>query len=955
MLQRIRRSIVLFAESQQRVLRAQSGQSLVILAFAFLGLIAMLGLALDLGLVYIERVRIKRAVDAATLAGVVELPLEEDAFSRAIEYLNLNGYDIDPLNGNANVYVVGCVRDPASGSYIDYTTPYTYIQVPNPRVSFIMAAMPAPNTPRNSNDCNASLSNFGNANRLAITGTVAVNMNFMQFFGFREVPVQDSAVAQNVTNLDVVVVFDTSGSMEYGTVCYDCWVRTDTTNPDYPNNGYYNPIPKAVLNSNLCSSSQVPYVDPSSGKEYLIAEAELAAVNPALWETRYRQTGEGYWAIQRGSRNGDYGNQAGDPSKQSSNVCLVPGIDCTVPGDSSDNLCKDDPLSSNDVFVDCSAYISHHPIATYGQQRPPAELLGMFYYLDNVINRDPEPPKLEYDFTPNWSGPTHIWIRAQGGGTRAYEPIYQDPFVLNKSTIYWDVQSPDDGFNPQANTAAPGVDYWRDNRADPDKWQWIHLGTTTATVGEAFVLRLWAGSPGYDIDKIVVTNDTHTNPSQIGALTYDNNIGRPATAGSATRAACDPCNAIYGLSVIPEQCSVYSPVLTPTNNLDNPLFGDIEPLRSSQEAVKRFIQRLDPEFDQAGFVPFTEYIYRAGQSQLECRKRDGTACYEGTSPISYTRVLAKVEHNSAINGTDIAWGMLEGLKELGVNVANEPQCTPSKNPIDDNCFDNSCTSNLKTGCGRGGAATRVMVVLTDGSPNSDPVDEKHVSCGNDPVYNFPDEIPDSDSYDCVIYYAGKALENNVIIYTIGLGDGARADLLQMAAETARGQYFLAPTPEGLDIVFEAIISTTTTSCSPQNLTLTKSATPTEGLGVGDIITYSLSFSNSGDLAATNVVLTDRLPINTQLVTASGSFTPPAPTPGDVITWTLGQLEGGARGVQSLTVVISPTQPGDVITNVAGIYGEQDWGQAMITIPFTPPTIDESHPSYLPIILKSGER
>jgi uncharacterized repeat protein (TIGR01451 family) len=208
---------------------------------------------------------------------------------------------------------------------------------------------------------------------------------------------------------------------------------------------------------------------------------------------------------------------------------------------------------------------------------------------------------------------------------------------------------------------------------------------------------------------------------------------------------------------------------------------------------------------------------------------------------------------------------------------------------------------------------------------------------------------------CVIYYAGKALENNVIIYTIGLGVGVRADLLQMTAETAHGQYFFAATPDHLDAVFESIISTTTTSCSPQNLTLTKSATPTEGLGVGDIITYSLSFSNSGDLATTNIVLTDRLPINTQFVTASGSFTPPVPAPGDAITWTLGRLEGGAMGTQSLTVVISPTQAGNAITNVAGIYGDQDWGQAMITIPFTPPTIDEFHPIYLPIILKSGER
>ena len=72
-------TVISLGERQRRALRDQSDQSLVILAFAFLGLIAMLGLALDLGLVYIERVRIKRAVDATTLAGVVELPFEEDS------------------------------------------------------------------------------------------------------------------------------------------------------------------------------------------------------------------------------------------------------------------------------------------------------------------------------------------------------------------------------------------------------------------------------------------------------------------------------------------------------------------------------------------------------------------------------------------------------------------------------------------------------------------------------------------------------------------------------------------------------------------------------------------------------------------------------------------------------------------------------------------------------------
>jgi len=157
-----------------------------------------------------------------------------------------------------------------------------------------------------------------------------------------------------------------------------------------------------------------------------------------------------------------------------------------------------------------------------------------------------------------------------------------------------------------------------------------------------------------------------------------------------------------------------------------------------------------------------------------------------------------VEEPTASFDTDIAEGMRNGLEMLGVNLENLPECGPGQNPYDHNCFDNTCTSDERTSCGRGGAATRTMVVLSGGPPNTNPG-----GCGDDPVYNFP--LENDDDYDCVIYYAGQAVQNNVIVHTIGLGDGARADLLEMAAEIARGRYFYAPTPDDLDDVFDEII------------------------------------------------------------------------------------------------------------------------------------------------------
>ena len=89
----------------RRAWREQKGQSLIIFVFAILGLIAMMGLALDLGLVYIERVRVSRTTDAAALASVVELPFEEEAIRRAAEFIELNGY----TQKDTEIRVRGCI------------------------------------------------------------------------------------------------------------------------------------------------------------------------------------------------------------------------------------------------------------------------------------------------------------------------------------------------------------------------------------------------------------------------------------------------------------------------------------------------------------------------------------------------------------------------------------------------------------------------------------------------------------------------------------------------------------------------------------------------------------------------------------------------------------------------------------------------------------------------------
>ena len=52
-------------------------------------------------------------------------------------------------------------------------------------------------------------------------------MYFMGFLGFGSVPVAGSAMAENIQDLDIMLAFDESGSMEFFTLCYGCWTPSN--------------------------------------------------------------------------------------------------------------------------------------------------------------------------------------------------------------------------------------------------------------------------------------------------------------------------------------------------------------------------------------------------------------------------------------------------------------------------------------------------------------------------------------------------------------------------------------------------------------------------------------------------------------------------------------------------------------------------------------------------------
>lgn len=79
---------------------------MVLVAVGMTAFLALLGLVIDLGQIYLEQVRLSRAVDAAVLAGVQELPGQpSQAVAKAYEYGQANNVAAEQIQvtlGNAN-------------------------------------------------------------------------------------------------------------------------------------------------------------------------------------------------------------------------------------------------------------------------------------------------------------------------------------------------------------------------------------------------------------------------------------------------------------------------------------------------------------------------------------------------------------------------------------------------------------------------------------------------------------------------------------------------------------------------------------------------------------------------------------------------------------------------------------------------------------------------------------
>jgi len=113
---------------------------------------------------------------------------------------------------------------------------------------------------------------------------------------------------------------------------------------------------------------------------------------------------------------------------------------------------------------------------------------------------------------------------------------------------------------------------------------------------------------------------------------------------------------------------------------------------------------------------------------------------------------------------------------------------------------------------------------------------------------------------------------------------------------------------------------TTTIGAGSNLVFEKSGTP-ETVMPNGVITYALSYRNIGNRTASGVRITDAIPAATAYIAgsagASGSLT------GRAISWNIGDVPAGIRGVVSFQVRVSPAAvTGQQISNTASILSTE---------------------------------
>jgi hypothetical protein len=164
--------------------RSERGQSIVIIAVGMIGLLAFVGLTVDVGTLYIGLGHLRRAVDASAIAAASQFREGrdyEELEAAARQVVSLNGVDPETLDLKV------CVdRDGSASEYHD--------QAMCPAAGAVQRKL------------------------IRISATTRVQFSFLAIIGWFDARIQAQAVSE-AASVDIVLVIDTSDSMTGDAAC----------------------------------------------------------------------------------------------------------------------------------------------------------------------------------------------------------------------------------------------------------------------------------------------------------------------------------------------------------------------------------------------------------------------------------------------------------------------------------------------------------------------------------------------------------------------------------------------------------------------------------------------------------------------------------------------------------------------------------------------------------------
>jgi hypothetical protein len=163
--------------------RMEKGQVLVLVALSFIALVAVIGLAIDVGFMFVGYARLRRGVDAAALAASAQFR---------------EGYTAAQLNSAAEEFLVLNAIDDPTATVDTCDTDVTLCPAPRPPLC-------DPWDPLNP-DCPPA------RKLVRVQATTTVKLNFLPVIGIDNAPLSASATAE-AASVDVVLAIDTSESM----------------------------------------------------------------------------------------------------------------------------------------------------------------------------------------------------------------------------------------------------------------------------------------------------------------------------------------------------------------------------------------------------------------------------------------------------------------------------------------------------------------------------------------------------------------------------------------------------------------------------------------------------------------------------------------------------------------------------------------------------------------------